>query len=355
MKAIIIAGGLGTRLRPLTYNTPKVIVPVANIPFILHQIELIKKYGIKEIILNLHYLSNNIKRIIKQKVRGVKIRYSIEEIPLGTCGAVKNAQEFFDDEPLLIFNGDILTDLNLKELIAFHRSKRSQATLTLTRVEDPTTYGLILMGKNMLIKEFLEKPSWEMVTTDTVNAGIYVIEPKLFREVPFGIEYSFERDFFPKILNEGKPMYGFASEAYWIDIGSPQKYMQAHKSILLGEVDVRIPGKQVKKMVWVDSGAVIDKKAKVFGPGIIGKDCRVKAEAVLGAFTVLGERVTVSEGANIANSIIWAGTKIGKDVELNDCIIGNDCRIEAGVSLSGGAVIADGAIVSKGTKIGTKF
>jgi len=356
MKAIIIAGGFGTRLRPLTYNTPKAMVPVANIPFILHQIELIASYGIKDIILNLHYLSMSVKSILEKERRpGIRLYYSIEEIPLGTAGAVKNAQEYFDEDPLLIFNGDILTDLNLKELLSFHKAKKAQATLTLTKVEDPTTYGLVITDKKKVVKEFIEKPSWERVTANTINAGIYVIEPRVFREVPFGIEYSFERELFPKLLKEGQPVYGFESDAYWIDIGSPQKYMQAHRAILQGEVTVKLRGKEQRKRVWMGAGSKTTKSTKIFSPAIVGKGCDLKADSKLNGFTVLGDHVSVGEGSILANSIVLSGTRIGKDANLSDCIIGFNCRIEDQVVISGGAVIADGTVIKKGSRIGIEF
>jgi mannose-1-phosphate guanylyltransferase / phosphomannomutase len=185
MKAIIIAGGMGTRLRPLTYNVPKPIVPLANKPFVFHQIELLKKFGVTEVILNLHYLSDNIKCLFDDgKKLGVKIDYSIEESPLGTAGAVKNAEEYFDKGPMIVFNGDILTDINLEKMLKFHEEKKAKATLALTKVEDPTPYGLIITDEDQRVIEFREKPSWEHVTTNTINAGIYIVDPSIFKLAP---------------------------------------------------------------------------------------------------------------------------------------------------------------------------
>ncbi len=268
MKAVIIAGGLGTRLRPLTYNTPKPIVPVANRPFIVHQIELLRQHGIEEIILNLHYLSDNIKKILDEgREWGVKIRYSIESHPLGTAGAVKNAEEFFKEEPfILVFNGDILTDINLTEIIEFHKARKACATLTLTRVEDPTTYGLVLCDQNSRVKEFIEKPSWERVEgleRKNINAGIYILDPKIFKDVPANSPVMFENYVFPRLLAGGEEVYGFESEAYWIDIGNPAKYQMAHEAILRGEVTlVRIFGRRESGGLWMVDNAEIDKTAK---------------------------------------------------------------------------------------------
>ncbi|OGC30712.1 hypothetical protein A2311_04320, partial [candidate division WOR-1 bacterium RIFOXYB2_FULL_48_7] len=253
MKAVIIAGGLGTRLRPLTYNTPKPIVPVANVPFVLHQIELLRRHGIKEIILNLHYLSEEIKQLLGDgKSLGIKIRYSLEETPMGTAGAVKQAEALFDDEPLVIFNGDILTDINISQVIDWHKKKKATVTLTLTRVEDPTAYGLILTNQDGQVTHFVEKPSWEQLAnfaslgpTDTINAGIYVVDPKIFRDVPANTVYSFERQLFPAILEKGWPMYGFISDRYWMDIGQQSQYRQAHEAIMHNEVAVKVYGSRV--------------------------------------------------------------------------------------------------------------
>lgn len=356
MKAIIIAGGLGTRLRPLTYNTPKSIVPVANRPFVLHQIELLKRYGISEIIVNLHYLSENIKRIFDDGKRlGVKLYYSIEKNPLGTAGAVKNAEEFFDEGPLVVFNGDVLTDVDIKKVLDFHKLKEAKATITLKRVDDPTTYGLVLTDKDGKVDRFIEKPSWERVTDNTINAGIYILDPAIFKEVPKGQEYSFERQLFPELLEHGEKVFGFISDAFWLDIGSPGKYMLAHRAILRKDVKVTIPGRFVKDGLWQDEGVKIAPSAKVHGPAIIGKNTKINEETEILEFTVLGEDVRVGRGSRIREAVIWGGTKIGEDVQLSHCIVGYDCIVEDNVTIGGGVVLADGTIVKKGSKLGVRL
>jgi len=353
MKAIIIAGGFGTRLRPLTYKTPKAMVPVVNVPFVLHQVALLKKYGIKEIILNLHYLSENIKKVFEDEVRhGIKIYYSLEESPLGTAGAVKNAEQFFDSDPMLVINGDILTDMDLKKLLDFHKKKKARATITLTRVEDPTTYGLVLTKDDGKIEQFIEKPSWERVTTNTINAGIYVIDPKVFDDVPSGKGYSFERELFPGLLEKGELVYSYESPSYWIDIGDPVKYVQAHRAVLGGEVSVEIPGKEIEERVWVGENTNIDGSSKIFGPAVIGENCTIGKESKIDVFSVIGNNVAIDEGSVVSNSIIWDGVSVGKDVSLKNCVIGYGCRIEDGAEVAGGVVLADGTVVEKGSKIG---
>ena len=362
MKAIIIAGGLGTRLRPLTYNTPKPIVPVANRAFVLHQIELLRQHGIDEVILNLHYLSDNIKSILDDgKNLGLKIRYSLEEHPLGTAGAVKNAEEFFGDGPLVVFNGDVLTDINISQILDFHKEKKARVTLTLTRVEDPTSYGLILTDQDNRVSQFIEKPSWEQIANfsasgpaDTINAGIYVIDPQIFKNVPKGAVYSFERQLFPELLEQGVPIYGYITDRYWIDIGKPVQYQQAHEAIMRGEVAVKVFGAMSERGVRIGENAKIDKTAKLLGPAIIGKNVSIGAETRIKDYTVLGENVAVGQECSLAQTIVWAGTKIGNHVNLNGCIIGFNCVIEDNATIGGGVVLADNSLVRRGSLLCSK-
>jgi NDP-sugar pyrophosphorylase family protein len=352
LKAIIIAGGLGTRLRPLTYNTPKPIVPLANRPLVAHQIEQLRKHGIDQVILNLHYLSDEIKRILEADEKlNVKLEYSIEKTPLGTAGAVKNAEEFFDEGPLVVFNGDVIADLNISDILAFHKKKKALVTITLVAVEDPTSYGLVLMDPDQRVREFIEKPSWERVEgmkRKNVNAGLYILDPKIFRDVPKNTPYMFERDLFPKLLKEGAPIYGYEMNRYWIDIGNPQKYRQVHEDILRGEVPVRLYGRREAGGLWIAETARIHKTAKLFGPALIGAAVEIEENAVIREYTVLGDRVRVGAGSEVTHSILWAGTTLGRGVKLKGCIMGFDCRLEEGVKLDGG-ILADRTQITKGT------
>ncbi|MFA4844079.1 MAG: NDP-sugar synthase [Candidatus Margulisiibacteriota bacterium] len=357
MKAVIIAGGLGTRLRPLTNNTAKPIVPVANRPFVLHQIDLLRQHGITEIVLNLHYLMDKIKAILGDgRKYGVKIYYSIEERPLGTAGAVKNAEEFFDDEPLLVFNGDVLTDINLTQVIDAHKKSGARATLTLTRVEDPTAYGVIITNNQGVVTHFIEKPSWEHLAnlksvgrTDTINAGIYVLDPKVFRHVPAGVEHSFERQLFPALIEKGELVCGFISDCYWIDIGKPVQYRQAHEAILRGEVAVKLFGDRVDNRVWIAEKTKIDPSAKLGGPAIIGEKVQIGANSRINDYTVLGDGVSVGAEASLTGAIVWAGSRIGNHAALNGCIIGYHCLIEDDAVIGPGVVLADHSVVKKGS------
>jgi mannose-1-phosphate guanylyltransferase/phosphomannomutase len=360
MKAVIIAGGLGTRLRPLTYNTPKPIVPVANLPFVLHQIELLRQHGITEIILNLHYLAAEIKKTLGDGSRyGVKIRYSIEEKPLGTAGAVKLAEEFFDQDPMVVFNGDALTDINISQIIEFHKKKKARVTLTLTRVEDPTHYGVVLMDGNGKVSRFVEKPSWEQVgnlgteerPANAINAGIYILDPAIFKGVPKGVEFSFERQLFPSLLEQGEPVYGFVSDRYWIDIGKPDQYRQAHEAILRGEVAVKIYGARTDGRVWIGDGAKFDKTARLIGPAIIGQGVSIAAETKIQDYTVIGDNAWIGRESTLSRAIVWRGSRIGSHVNLNGCIIGFDCVIEDNVTIGEGVVLADYTLIKRGSLI----
>ncbi len=355
MKAIILAGGLGTRLRPLTYNRPKPMVSVANKPFVIHQIELLKKYGITEIVLNLHYLSETMELMLGDgKEFGVKLYYSIEDTPLGTAGAVKNAQEYFDGETMIVFNGDVLTDINISEIIDYHRSVNACATLTLTEVADPSPYGLVVLEDGFTkgkVNKFIEKPKWTKFMSNYINAGIYVLEPKIFDNVPFGKNFSFERQLFPGLLESGENMHGFLSDSYWIDIGSPQKYMQVHKDILNEDVSVIIDGEKRSGNAWVQSNANISSAAKIHGPVIIGKKTVIAPNSKINQFSVVGAGVRVNDGAVIDSTIIHRNSIIGRDVKLKDCIIGENCIIEDFVEIGSGVIMADYSIVKKGSKL----
>ena len=353
MKAVIIAGGMGTRLRPLTNNIPKPIVPVMLKPFLEHQIELLVSHDIKEIILNLHYLSHEIKKAIGDGSRwGAKIYYSIEETPLGTAGAVKNAEQFFDDEPMVVFNGDVLTDLNLSQVINFHHEKKAKVTLTLTEVDDPTAFGLVLRDKNDRVTAFLEKPSWDMITCKTINAGTYVVDPKIFAKVPKDQPYSFERQLYPGLLAAKEPIYGYLPEkAYWLDIGNPEKYKEAHWAILRGDVAVKIAAAKVDGKIWLAKDTEPEPTAKILGPAIIGSKVKIGQGSALDEYVVVEDNVVIGRNCKIERTIIWQGAKIGSQVYLSDCIIGRNCVIEDHVIIGPGVVLADNSIVKRGTRL----
>ena len=282
---------------------------------------------------------------------GVKLYYSVETSPLGTAGAVKFADEYFDDEPMVIFNSDILTDVNISKIIDFHIEKKATVTLTLVAVEDPTAYGLVLTDEAGRVTEFLEKPSWERVeglSKTEINAGIYIVDPKIFRDIPKGIPTMFEHDVFPNLVSDGSPVYGYTTTNYWLDIGKIEKYKVAHEAILRGEVVVRISGERDKNGHWIGENAKVDKSVKVFGKVLVGDNVVIGENSVISDYSTIGEKVSIGSNSEIHESIIWSNARIGSHVKLSNCIIGFGCTIEDGCKISG-AVLADNSIIARGS------
>ncbi len=347
MQAVILVGGQGTRLRPLTLTVPKPMLPLMNRPFLEFQIGLCKRHGITDIVLSTAYKSEVFEEHFGDGARfGVKLTCVTEEEPLDTCGAVKNVERHIEGT-FLVFNGDVLTDIDLTSLIAFHREKGGKATLYLTRVEDPTAYGLVPLDRRGRISEFLEKPSWEQVVTDLVNAGTYVLEPELLDRVPAGERFSFERQLFPGMLAEGMAMYGFPSAAYWMDIGTPDKYLQAHYDILGRMMPFDFRGEAVKPSVWAEEGAEISPRASVFGPTLIGAGCRVAPHATVSSNCVLGPGCDIGEGAHLEGAVLHAGCRVGAESVLRRCVAAAGARMGERVHLSDRAVLGGGAEVAE--------
>jgi mannose-1-phosphate guanylyltransferase len=346
MKAVILVGGEGSRLRPLTVGTPKPMLPLVNVPFIEYIIRLLRSHGVEEVILSAGYLPTAFDAHLGDgEELGVKLTYVTEKTPLGTGGAVKNVEKYLDDT-FIVFNGEILTSLVITQLLEFHRAKKAIATLTLTPVDDPTAYGLVPTDPAGNVLAFLEKPSWDEVTTDLVNAGTYILEPEVLRHIPPNENYSFERGLFPLLVEDGSTIVGFPSSAYWLDIGTPTKYLRAHRDILDGQLGTEFPGEEIKRNVWAGQGTTVAETAVVFGPTVIGRDCRIDADAsVFGHTTladgcivgrgarlegcVLANGVSVGEGAIIRNSIVAAGSAIGAKVHIDDeAIVGENSFID---------------------------
>lgn len=338
MKAVILAGGEGTRLRPLTLQVPKPVVPIANVPFLGYQLDLLRRHGIGEAILSLGYRPDRIEAELGDGSRfGIRLRYVVEQFPLGTGGAFKNAEPYLDG-PAVVFNGDILCDFDLTEILRSHRRRSATATLTLTRVANPSAYGLVETGEEGRVARFLEKPGRDQVTCDTINAGLYVLEPEVLQAIPAGVNTSFEREVFPGLLAGGLPVFAHISAGYWIDIGTPQKYLQAHRDLLDGRFVSPLSGFRlhpaespepedcsglVRNSVVADS-VQVGKGARILGSAI-DRDCQV------------GERAVV-EG-----SVLWKGVQVGEGARLRGCILGNRCRIGPRAVVGEGVVLGDDA------------
>jgi mannose-1-phosphate guanylyltransferase len=339
MKGLILAGGKGTRLRPLTINTPKPVVPVANSPFLLYQIDLMRTAGIDEIILSLSYLPRKIEDLLKDgSDYGVWIRYAVEGTPLGTGGAFKNAEEHINSTAV-VFNGDVLTDIDLSAVIAHHREKRAVATIVLTPVENPSAYGLVETSPDGWIQRFIEKPGPDEITCNTINAGIYVLEPSVLKYMPKGEPYSFERGLFPTLLEHKEPVLSFVFDKYWIDIGTPQKYLEVHHDILSRKFVSERLGKSALDRGSLPVGAVVD------GHSIIDQDVTIR-EGVRIENSVIGRNCKIDEGAHIVDSVIWSGNTIDAEARIMGSLIGKGCYIGRSANLRPGVVLGDKTVIT---------
>src|SRR4051794_10990422 len=303
MKAIMLAGGKGTRLRPLTIHTPKPIVPIFNRPFLHYQLDLLKQVPeIDEVILSLNYQPRRIEEIFGDGAdSGLGIRYVVEPAPLGTAGAVRYAGESLR-ESVVVFNGDVLTQVDLAAVIALHRARHAKATIVLTPVENPSAYGLVETDPEGNIRRFLEKPSADEITSDTINAGIYILEPDTFDRIPKEQPWSIERSFFPSLIDRGETFLAYVYRGYWIDIGTPEKYMQVHRDIMDGHYRAA-PFAGVPMTVWVAPDARVEEGAILEGPCFIDGGVVVKAGARIGPYSVIGKQCHVEEHATIEHSI----------------------------------------------------
>ena len=362
MKGVIIAGGPGTRLRPLTYLRPKPIVPVVNKPFLEYQVELLRRHGISEIIFCTNYMAEMIQAHFGDgSAFGVKMRYAIEEVPLGTAGAVKNAEEFFEDDTLLIFNGDVLTDFDLGAVSDFHRKSGARITLTLYRVASPSPYGVIITDEAGKVREFRE-PSEEQKRklaqgiveqegTELINAGMYVLDSTVFRDVPSDTPYSFERQLFPSFAAADKGIYATEATGYWLDIGRPVQYLEAHRALLSGDVKADIAGER-SPGGWFQAGdATIGSNVMIEPTVHLGHRVQLQANVELKGCTSVGSGCSIEEGSVLEDCVVLDNVSIGKSVHLNGCIIDSDVFIEDNVAISARAVLASGSRIGFGTRI----
>lgn len=344
MQALILAGGKGTRLRPLTENTPKPIVPIGNEPFLLRQIQSLKNAGVTEIILSTGYQPLAIKKALGDgSDYGVSLKYLVEPEPLGTAGAYKFAERFLHTSTIVL-NGDILTDIDLNEVAAQHRRYDSTATIVLTPVDNPSAYGLVETDNESRVLRFLEKPKAEelaKININTINAGIYVLEPKVLDYIPAGENHSFEYQLFPCLLENRENFHAFiAKDNYWLDIGTPQRYLQAHHDLIAGKI----------KNLQITKGNKFRRsnEAEIDGRSWIAEDCVIKPRAKV-INSVLGSGVVIEENSVVRNSVIWSGTKVSSHSSVVDSIIGKNCRIGQNVLLAPGAVLGDQTVVANQT------
>jgi len=323
MKAVILVGGEATRLLPLTCNIPKAMVPVLNTPFLEHVISYLGQHQVESIILTQGYLAQAIESYFGDGSQfGVKLSYIIEDTPLGTAGAVKNAEKYLD-ETFLVLNGDVFSDLDITAMIGFHRERRAKATIALTPVEDPTSYGLIETDAEGRVTRFLEKPSWSQVTTDMINAGTYVLEPEVLANIPPQVNFSFEHELFPLLLDRGELIYAYPSSAYWMDIGTPEKYLGLNRDLLNGmSTQHNFP---MDREILTGDQSYIHPTAKIRGPILIGSNCTIKQGVKLTGPLVIGHGSTILEDSVIEKSIVWENVQLGQRVNLRNSIVANNC------------------------------
>ncbi len=347
MKAVVMAGGEGTRLRPLTSNQPKPMVPIFNRPIMEYIVELLKSHRLTDIVVTLQFMPQMIKNYFGDGSDiGVNISYAVEQQPLGTAGSVKNAQDHLT-ETFIVISGDALTDIDLKKLIKFHKSKRAMATIALTRKKNPLEFGVVIANEDGQIERFLEKPTWGEIFSDTVNTGIYVLEPEIFSYIPEGESVDFSKDVFPKALADGKPLYGYVADGYWCDIGNYEQYVQAHQELMAGKANIQPPGIKTRNDVWVGEGAYIDPSADIDGPVVIGPHVRVEKDVEVHEFSVVGSNVVLKEGAHVHRSIIWENTYVGTQAHLHGCVVGKNCDIKSGVRVDQGVVVGDECVIGE--------
>ena len=342
MKAILLAGGKGTRLRPLTIHTPKPIVPIFNRPFLHYQLDLLKQVPeIDEVILSLNYQPRRIEEIFGDgSDLGIKIRYVVEPAPLGTAGAVRYAGDSLT-ESVVVFNGDVLTQIDLGTVIRLHRERQAKATIVLTPVENPAAYGLVETDSSGNVTRFLEKPNPDEITTNHINAGIYVLEPDTFDRIPKDVSWSIERSFFPSLIERRETFVAYVYDGYWIDIGTPEKYTQVHRDIMDGRFAAEPFRALAGARTAVAPDARIEDGAKVEEPCFIDEGVSVKAGARVGPYTVIGRQTQVEENAVIEGAIIWPNCRISKDAEIRNAIVGRNCHLGRNVTLDHGAVLGD--------------
>jgi len=342
MKAVILVGGLGTRLRPLTCNTPKPMIPLVNQPFIEYMLERLRDQGIDEVILAVQYLADRFRDSLGDGSRlGMKVHVVEEPEPRGTAGAVKNVEHMLDG-PTFVFNGDVMTDLELQPMLQMHRERGSKLTIALTPVEDPTAFGLVETDEDGHIRRFMEKPRSDEVTTNMINAGTYIIEPEIFRYVPPNQYYMFERGLFPVMLQTGDPMYGYPSRAYWTDIGKPQAYLEVHHDILVGKARYSFRGKQIADRVWQEGSADIHPTAQIAGPVVIGPDVQIGRGARVIGPSVIGARCVIGANATIEGAVLWEDNVIEEGAALRSCVVGRRNRIGPKAHLADGTILSDG-------------
>jgi len=352
MKALILAAGFGTRLKPLTLAVPKPMIPIVNRPAMQYNIELLKKFWIKEIFANIHYFPEQIENYFGDGSHlGVKLRYSFEEVLLGTAGGVKRMAKDLAEikDTFIVMSSDALTDINLQNLVSQHKKKKALVTIALAQAKDITHFGVVMLDGDDRVKSFQEKPKKEEAVSDLVNSGIYVMEPEVLDMIPDGF-YDFGKQLFPKLVEEKGPIFGYRMVEYWNDVGSIDQLKRTNSDILRGLVRVKVPGKKITSTAWVDKDAKIDPSAKFEGGSVyVGQGCAIGRGVEIYGDVVIGDKTVIKDNVVIIDSLIWSDSVIDKGSRIKDSVIGSWCRIEDGVNVPEGCVIGNRCSIAAGT------
>lgn len=340
MKAMILAAGVGSRLDPLTRNVPKPLVPVVNKPVMEHIVEMLARNGFKEIMVNLHYLGDQIRGYFGDGSKwGVHIEYSPEDRLWGDAGSVKRCEDFFDEDVFLVVGGDDLADMDLKRLVRYHQDKKALATIALSLVDDPSEYGIALLNDRGKITRFLEKPKGEVIFSNSANTGVYVFNRDVLDLIPKGTQYGFGNSLFPMLLEQKARFYGYLTSSYWKDVGSLRQYQEAHRDALNGRYDCKIPVPETRKYVWMGENVEIDPSAEIGYPVVIGNNCRIEKDAKLLEYSVLADNCVLEIGSVVKQSVLWEGACVMRNTVIERCVVGDHCSVKSSAAVFDGVIV----------------
>ena len=341
MQAVILVGGEGTRLRPLTATVPKPVLPLVDRPFLVYILEWLRRHGVDDVIMSCGFLATSVRNVLGDGSHlGLRLRFVEEPEPRGTAGALKYAEDLLA-ERFLMLNGDVLTDIDLTAQIAQHERTGAVGTLALVAVEDPTAYGLVRTNEDLSVNAFVEKPTADSIDTNLVSAGAYVLERSVLDLIPPERNVSIEREVWPRLVGAG--LYAYEAAAYWLDIGTPERYLQATFDILEGNVETAVAERLGADFVGVAEH--VEAAGRIVPPAIVERGCRIAAGAHVGSLVVLGAGVSVGERSKIERAVVLDGTEVGPDCTLQDCIVAAGVRLGEGTVVSGGAVIGEGVTI----------
>lgn len=356
MKAIVMAGGQGSRLRPLTVNRPKPLLPLVNKPIIAHIVDWLSQNGVDEIIITLQHQAESFQNYLHGVGGGAQIEYLLEDVPLGTAGSVAQARAsglIEDGEMVLVVSGDAASDIDLNELCAFHHDRQAEVTVALHHSENPLEYGIVITEADGRIIRFVEKPNWAEVVSDLVNTGIYVLQAEALDGIPSGAPYDFSNDLFPRLLAQQRPVFGFPVSGYWCDIGSPAAYLQANADVLHNRMRHKPLGKLMGGDIWVGENVSISPRAQVYGPVYLGNNVQIKDGAIIQGPAVIRDDTVVDARAHISRTVMWRGGYVGEDAQIHGALVSRQCVFKARASVQEGAVIGDRCIIGEDAVIFT--